>query len=45
MRSIRNWVPWLFAGIVMLLGFAAGHTVEHLQRDSMLSHERNHVIA
>ena len=44
MRTVRTWIPWLFAGLVMLLGFAAEHTIEHFERDSMLSHERNHVI-
>ena len=43
MRRIRYWMPWLFAGIALLLGFAAEHTIERFQRDGMLGHEREHV--
>ena len=43
MRTNQTWIPWLFAGIVLLLGFAAEHTIEHYQRESALGHERNHV--
>ena len=33
MRTARYWMPWLFAGIAMLLGFAAEHTIERFQRE------------